>query len=388
MAELLTATGLAQFDEVAARHVADDQVPGLVGLVARGDAVHVVALGSRSVGGPPVTRDSIFRISSMTKPITGAATMALAAEGLFSLETPVDGLLPELADRRVLRCPDGLLDDTVPANRPITVRDLLTFTFGFGHMGEMFTAAEPWPVVEATNALTLATLGPPNPGDVPDPDTWISRFATLPLLAQPGERWCYNSGAQVLGVLLARAAGMPLDEALRTRLFGPLGMDATAFWADAGALPTAYWGSEDGLQVWDPPDGQWSRPPAFHDAAAGLVSNVDDMLAFARMLLRGGSPVLAPEAVAEMTRDHLTPQQRELEAAFLGGAGWGFCTGVAVDGPHAGSFGWDGGLGSSWLVDPVRDLVVVALTQRLFDGPLGAQLHRDLQAAAYAALPA
>jgi len=122
------------------------------------------------------------------------------------------------------------------------------------------------------------------------------------------------------------------------------------------------------------------------DAAAGLVSNVDGMLAFGRMFLRGGAPVLTPAAVAEMTRDQLTPEQRERGAAFLGGAGWGFCTGVAVDGPRAGSFGWDGGLGTSWLVDPVRDLIVIVLTQRLFDGPLGAQLHRELQDAAYAAV--
>ncbi|HLI56270.1 MAG TPA: serine hydrolase domain-containing protein, partial [Actinomycetota bacterium] len=261
----LTRSGLDRFDAVAAGHVADDRVPGLVALVARGDEVHEVVLGSRSIGGPPVTRDSLFRISSMSKPITGAATLALAEEGLFDLDEPVDRLLPELADRRVLRRPDGPLDDTVPAARPITVRHLLTFTLGFGHMGEMFTGGEPWPVMAATYSLRLATLEPPCPAGAPEADAWIAGFASLPLLAQPGERWCYNTGAQVLGVLLPRAAGMPLDEVFRTRLFRPLGMASTDFWAQAELLPTAYASDEGGLSVWDPPDGQWSRPPAFLD---------------------------------------------------------------------------------------------------------------------------
>ncbi|HWD08402.1 MAG TPA: serine hydrolase domain-containing protein [Actinomycetota bacterium] len=386
MRSTLTEGGLARFDEVAGGHVGDDRVPGLVALVARGEEVHVSALGSLSVGGPPVTRSTPFRIASTTKPITGAATLAVAAEGLVDLDEPVDRLLPELAQRRVLRRPDGPLDDTVPARRAITVRDLLTFRFGFGMVGEMFAAPEPWPAVQAARALQLAALDPPSPGTEPGAGTWIARFASLPLLFQPGERWCYNTGAQVLGVLLARAAGVPLDELLRTRLFEPLGMSGTAFWAKANLLPTAYAPGPGGLSVWDPPDGQWSRPPAFCDAAAGLVSTVDDLLAFARMLLRGGSPVLATAAVAEMTRDQLTPTQRAAGATFLNGAGWGFCVGVAVDGPRAGSFGWDGGLGTSWVVDPVRDLIVIVLTQRLFEGPSGARVHRDLQDAAYAAL--
>ena len=144
----------------------------------------------------------------------------------------------------------------------------------------------------------------------------------------------------------------------------------------------------DGLTVFDPPDGQWSRPPAFADGAAGLVSTVDDLLAFARMLLRRGEPVLTAEAVAEMTRDHLTAEQKALAGpAFLGGRGWGLCQSVVIDGPRTGAFGWDGGLGSSWLVDPNRDLTVIVLTQRMFDTALAPQVHVDLQAAAYAAVP-
>jgi CubicO group peptidase (beta-lactamase class C family) len=388
MAELLTRDGLARFGEVAAAHVGDDKVPGLVALVARGDEVHVEALGSLAIGGAPVRRDSLFRIASTTKPVTGAATLALIQEGLLALDEPVDRLLPELAHRRVLRRMDGPLDDTVPAARAITVRDLLTFTFGFGMVMDMFLGPRPWPVVAAADGLRLATLGPPSPAVQPDPDTWIAALGSLPLLAQPGERWLYNTGASVLGVLLARAAGMPLADVLRTRLFEPLGMRDTAFWAaDPGRLATAYAATADGLQVWDPPDGQWSRPPAFGDAAAGLASTTDDLLAFARMLLRGGDPVLPAEAVAEMTRDQLTPEQRARDGrGFLDGRGWGFCQSVVIEGPYAGAFGWDGGLGTSWLVDPGRDLTVIVLTQRLFETAQAPQVQRDLQAAALAAV--
>jgi CubicO group peptidase (beta-lactamase class C family) len=145
----------------------------------------------------------------------------------------------------------------VPAQRAITVRALLTFTFGFGMTMDMFTAPEPWPVVAAATELRLSTMGPPNPAEQPDPDTWIAALASLPLLAQPGERWLYNTGASVLGVLLARAARMPLPDVLRTRIFEPLGMRDTAFWADDSTrLATAYVPAAGGLQVWDPPDGQ------------------------------------------------------------------------------------------------------------------------------------
>ncbi len=384
----LTPEGLARFDQAAATHVGNDKVPGLVALVASGDEAHVVALGSLSVGGPPARRDSLFRIASTTKPITGAATLALVKEGLLTLDEPVDRLLPELADRRVLRRMDGPLNETVPAQRAITARDLLTFTFGFGMVVEMFMSPEPWPVVAAATDLHLSTLGPPSPAEQPDPDTWIEALGTLPLLAQPGERWLYNTGASVLGVLLGRAAGMSFADVLRTRVFEPLSMTDTSFWVeDTDRLATAYVPTPDGLEVWDPPDGQWSRPPAFGDGAAGLVSTVDDLAAFARMLLRGGEPVLLPEAVAQMTRDQLTPEQKSRAGeGFLAGRSWGFCQSVVTDGPYAGAFGWDGGLGSSWLVDPRRDLTVVVLTQRLFETALAPQVHRDLQASALAAL--
>jgi CubicO group peptidase (beta-lactamase class C family) len=367
-------------------HVGDTRVPGLVALVAHGEEVHVETLGRLSIGGPPVQRDSLFRIASTTKPIVGAATMALVDDGLIALDEPVDRLLPELADRRVLRRPDGPLDDTVPAARAITTRDLLTFTFGFGMLVEMFMAPEPWPVVAASHELGLATLGAPDPAVQPDPDSWIAGLGTLPLLAQPGERWLYNTGASVLGVLVARAAGQPFGDVLRARIFGPLGMHDTAFWtADTDRLATAYQQTDDGLIVWDEPDGRWSRPPAFGDGAGGLVSTVDDLLAFARMLLAGGAPILSREAVDAMCSDQLTAAQKAhggLGPGFFGDKSWGFCQAVWDNG----AFGWDGGFGSSWRVDPTRELTVIVLTQRLWPTSALPEVHVDIEAAAYAAL--
>jgi CubicO group peptidase (beta-lactamase class C family) len=280
---------------------------------------------------------------------------------------------------------DGPLDDTVPAVRPIIVRDLLTFTMGFGMVMEMFTSLGAWPIVAAERELSLGTVGPPDLGAQPDPDTWIARLASLPLMAQPGERWMYTTGASVLGVLLARATGLPFGEVLRTRVFEPLGMRDTGFWTQStDRLATAYRTGPDGLVVWDDPaTGVWSHPPTFGDGAAGLVSTVDDLLAFARMLLRGGDPVLSPEAVRAMCSDQLTDAQKAyggLGPSFFEGRSWGFCQAVY----DTGAFGWDGGFGSSWRVDPVRELTVIVLTQRMWETANPPEVHRDIEAAAYA----
>jgi CubicO group peptidase (beta-lactamase class C family) len=386
MADMLSAAGRAAVAEAAAGPVASRAVPGLVALVASGDQVQIETVGQLSIGGPPVAEDSLFRIASMTKPVTGAATMALIEEGLIGLDEPVDRLVPELADRRVLRELSGPLDDTVPANRAITTRDLLTFTFGFGFVMEMFMAPEPFPVVVASDEARLSTMGPPDVAIQPDPDTWIAGLGSLPLLAQPGERWMYNTGASVLGVLLARAAGQPFADVLRTRIFEPLSMTQTAFWAsEPDRLATAYRPGPAGLEVVDPPDGNYARPPAFQDGAAGLVSTAGDMLAFARMFLRGGKPVLSADSVQAMTTDQLTPAQKAhggLGPDFFTGQSWGFCQAVQ----DSGAFGWNGGFGTSWHVDPRRDLVVIVLTQRMFQGPDDSALHDVIREAAYSAL--
>jgi CubicO group peptidase (beta-lactamase class C family) len=358
---------LDRIDEIVERAVEQGQAPGVVAAVARGDRVHVATAGVMAVGGAPMRRDTLFRISSTTKPMTAAVVLSLVDAGLLVLDEPVDALLPELADRRVLARPDGPLEETVPGQRSITVRDLLTFTWGFGMQGAMFMAAEPWPIFTATVERELSTFGPPQPDSMPDPDTWMARLGELPLLAQPGERWLYQSGSQVLGVLAARAADAPYPDVVQERLLSPLGMNDTGFYTtETNRLSTAYEYRDGRLEVSDPPNGQWSHPPTFPDGSGGLVSSIDDVVAFGRMLLRGGSPVLKPTTVAEMTRDQLTGTQRANVwpgFSFLDGRGWGYGLSILDDGRYT----WEGGFGTAWSNIPSHDLTVVVLTQRAAD---------------------
>jgi CubicO group peptidase (beta-lactamase class C family) len=356
-----------KLDDIIEAAVARGDAPGVVAAVGRGDEGYLAAAGVMAVGGPPMQPDTLFRISSMTKPVTAAVVLSLAEDGAFGLDEPVDRLLPELADRRVLRRPDGPLTDTIAAERAVTVRDLLTFTWGFGMQGAMFMAAQPWPIVTAVAERELGAFGPPQPDTTPEPDTFMARLGELPLLAQPGERWLYSAGSQVLGVLAARAAGALFEDVMRERVLAPLGMDDTAFYAsDTGRLATAYERRDGELAVSDPPDGQWSRPPRFPDGAGGLVSTAEDLLRFGRMLLLpGGNPVLTAGTVAEMTRDQLTPAQRANVwpgFSFLDGRGWGYGVSVTEWG-----YTWDGGFGTAWSNIGDQDLTVVVLTQRAAD---------------------
>jgi CubicO group peptidase (beta-lactamase class C family) len=356
-----------RLEEIVETAVARGDAPGVVAAVSRGDEGYVAAAGVMAVGGPPMRPDTLFRIASITKPVTAAVVLSLAEDGLLGLEEPVDRLLPELADRRVLRRPDGPLTDTIKAERAVTTRDLLTFTWGFGMQGAMFMAPEPWPIVSAVAERELSSFGPPQPDTTPEPDTFMARLGELPLLAQPGERWLYSAGSQVLGVLAARAAGAPFEDVMRERVLAPLGMDDTAFYAnDTSRLATSYENVNGELTVRDRPDGQWSRPPRFPDGAAGLVSTAEDLLRFGRMLLLpGGNPVLTAGTVAEMTSDQLTPAQLARVwpgFSFLGDRGWGYGVSVTEWG-----YSWEGGSGTAWANVPDQDLTVVVLTQRTAD---------------------
>jgi CubicO group peptidase (beta-lactamase class C family) len=356
-----------RLEEIVETAVARGDAPGVVAAVGRGDEGYVAAAGVMAAGGPPMRSDTLFRIASITKPVTAAVVLSLVEDGLLGLEEPVDRLLPELADRRVLRRPDGPLTDTIRAERAVTTRDLLTFTWGFGMQGAMFMAPEPWPIVGAVAERELGSFGPPQPDTTPEPDTFMARLSELPLLAQPGERWLYSAGSQVLGVLAARAAGAPFEDVMRERVLAPLGMDDTAFYAsDTSRLATAYERRDGELAVSDPPDGQWSRPPRFPDGAGGLVSTAEDLLRFGRMLLLpGGNPVLTAGTVAEMTSDQLTPAQLARVwpgFSFLGDRGWGYGVSVTEWG-----YSWEGGSGTAWANVPDRDLTVVVLTQRAVD---------------------
>jgi CubicO group peptidase (beta-lactamase class C family) len=368
--------GLDRLHHAMAARVAKGELPGMVTLVARGDDVAVDTIGTMAFDSEePMRRDAIFRIASLTKPVLAAATMMLVDDGKLALDEPVDRLAPELADRRVLRRIDGPLDDTVPANRPITIEDLLSFRMGYGMVFEP-SFEPPYPVIKAAAELELV-MGPPDPRTPHDPDEWMRRFATLPLMYQPGERWQYNAGALVLSVVAARAAGQSLEDLFRARVFEPLGMKDTGFWMPAervGRLPGFYMTNfETGrleLQTLSPPS-EWTTPPPFPAGTAGLLSTVDDYLAFARMLLdKGvyqGERLLSERSVELMTSNRLTPEQIAEGGPVLGGRGWGLGMAVAVAPDEVsavpGRYGWDGGSGTSWFNDPNQGLIAIVMTQ-------------------------
>lgn len=381
--------------DVLAGHVERGDVPGLVALISRGDEVHVDVIGARTVAPDhqPMRRDTIFRLTSMTKPLTAAAAMILIEDGKLDLDEPIERWLPELADRRVLAWLGAPLDDTVPARRSITARDLLTLRMGFGLIWE----PHGYPIQNATRDLHVgARLSP----ESPPPDEWIRRFATMPLMHQPGERWMYSTGSDVLGVLIARAAGQPFERFLRERVLEPLGMVDTGFSvspANIDRLSTAYEAAPgtDALRLYDvAAGGRWSRPPAFASGAAGMVSTVDDYLAFGRMMLNQGRAgrerILSPRSVAQMTVDAITPEQKatsdlSMAPGFWNGVGWGFGLSVLDGHTVPRGFGWVGGLGTSWYSDPANDLVGILMTNR-GEYPLTAAVYRDFWTAVYAAL--
>ncbi|GAA1935412.1 serine hydrolase domain-containing protein [Kitasatospora viridis] len=372
-------TRLARLGDVLKRHVGAGHVPGALALVARRGEVHVVATGRLAFegegSGTPMAGDTVVRVTSWTKQLVAACAMTLVEDGTLRLDDPVDGFLPELAGMRVLADPAGPLDDTVAAERPTTLRDLLTCRLGTGAI-----LAEPGavPLADALNALELADR--PG-GQLLSPDEWIRRLGALPLAHQPGERWMYHISPIVLGVLVARAAGRPLGEALRERICEPLGMKDTGIGIDAGSaarLATAYTHDEatGALAVEHGPDWLRHRLPVFKTGGSGLVTTADDFLAFTSALLAGGihrgERVLSPQSVALMTTDHLTRRQREASTlvwtpVFQQHFGWGF--GMAVNlrrnhlAPSVGSYGWYGKYGTGWFNDPARDLTAMLVTQ-------------------------
>ncbi|HKA14491.1 MAG TPA: serine hydrolase domain-containing protein [Myxococcota bacterium] len=285
----------------------------------------------------------------------------------------------------MLQDPRGALEDTVPAQRSITLRDLLTFTLGLGHI-------LPWgdaPIMKACQERGILT-GPPQPDRTPEPNEWMRRLGELPLAYQPGERWLYDLGTDVAGVLISRAAGQSLGAFMQERIFDPLGMTDTAFFvpeAKIDRLATSYANG-----VYDEArGGQWSRPPAFPSGSAGLVSTVDDYHAFCRMLLDRGERILSRASVELLTANQLSAGQREGTELFLGtDKGWGFGMAVVTRRGHLssvpGRFGWDGGLGTSAHTDPVEGLIGILMTQQAFPSPKGAPLFDDFWVQAYAAI--
>ncbi|MER7927145.1 serine hydrolase domain-containing protein [Streptomyces sp. NPDC096057] len=379
---------MSSLHDTLRRRVDDGTVPGAVGLVARGDDVEVVAVGSVDAEGTaPMARDSIFRIASVSKPVTAAAVLALVEDGRLALDAPVEEWLPELAKPTVVRTPSSPVDDVVPAERPVTVEDLLSFRAGWGFPDDF--------LLPAVQALLAFQKDGRAPYLQPGPDEWLAALARLPMVRQPGAAWLYNTCSDIQGVLVARASGSSFPDFLAERFFGPLGMTDTGFAVPEpkrSRFTTAYTPGELGaLERADTPDGGFSRPPAFPSGAGGLVSTADDLLAFFRMLGAGGtSPdgtqVLSPTSVSRMTTNHLTAAQREASALFLEGQGWGYGGQVDVDPIDPwnvpGRYGWVGGTGTAAHVLPPTGTVTVLLTQVAMTSPTPTALMREFWASA------
>lgn len=393
----LSRARLDRMHDIMSGHVAHGEVPGLVTLVCRRGEVYVDAIGDLAIGGSdpsPMQRDTLFRIASMTKPITAAATMMLIEECKLRLDDPVDQWLPELANRRVLTRLESQVDDTMPATRSITTRDLLTFRFG---MGLVLAPPGRYPIQKAIVDSGVM----PGPGAPPTTvDDWMKKLGTLPLLHQPGEKWMYHTGSDVLGVLIARVSGQSFPTFLQERIFGPLGMKDTAFYVPRDQLhrlPTSYVANPatGKLAVFDQPaKSRWATAPTFPSGGGGLVSTVDDYLAFCRMMLNKGrfnrERILSRPSVELMTTDHLTPEQKADARLFFGDSlGWGFGMSVVTrrGGMAApGRFGWDGGAGTSGYTDPAEELIGILMTQRMMDSPTPPKVFRDFWTAVYSAI--
>jgi CubicO group peptidase (beta-lactamase class C family) len=375
-------------------HVDHGEVPGLVTVVSRDGASAVEAIGRQSFDGEAMQPDTIFRIASLSKPVAAAATMVLVEDGRLDLNEPVDRLLPELANRRVLKRLDGPIDDTEAARRPITVDDLLTLRMGTGAI----MAPGRYPIIDAMTEKGVA-VGPELP-DAPTPDAWIAGLGRLPLMRQPGEAWLYDTGLTVLGVLIARAAGQKLEEFLDERIFAPLGMHDTGFSVPAGKLgrlSTAYRRDPQtgAFTVFDPAGttSRFSRGPGFPSASGGLVSTAQDYLAFAAMMLNQGTHqgrrVLTERSVALMTTDHITPEQKAVSPfvpGFWDRTGWGY--GLSVIHHHElhepRGCGWLGGYGTAAFWDRASGVITILLTQRMMDSPEPPAVYADFWRTAYA----
>ena len=392
MSEGLDEQGLAELHHALDVHVEQGALPGLVALVARGGQTWIDVIGTRSFDDiEPLRTDDIFRIASLSKPMAATVAMMLVDDGTLALDQPVDRWLPELADRQVLRAPDAELDDTVPAERAITIEDLLSFRLGMGCVTEAPGTA---PIQVAEQAMQLRTFGPPWPPTPHTSDRWIELLATLPLMEHPGTRWRYNTGAQVLGVLLERAADQPLRELLAERLCEPLGMADTDFFVPEekwDRFTTAYVPDATGApEVFDrPASSWWGSAPLLPNAAGMLVSTIEDFWSFVRLLLdhgvRDGERLLSERSIELLTTDRLTAEQRRDASVFLGHhSGWGLgmaapATGVerVLDPAEPVGFGWDGGSGTTWRTDPAVGLTGILFTQRQLTSPEPPDIFRD-----------
>lgn len=382
----MTTQSASTVEAVLNEYIARGELAGAIALVCRPEQpIGVITIGRRDVHDDlPVTRDTIFRIASLTKPVTSVAALTLLEDGRFDLDDPITRVAPELGNLRVLQDPEGSLDNTIPAARAITFRDLLThrsgLTYGEFHRG---------PIREAC----AATLGSQIDNGL-SPDEWIARLATLPLVDQPGAAFHYGVSTDLLGFLLARIEEMTLSDVMRHRVLDPLRMRDTGFvvphdkrhrraaltgFDDAGRL-TRLIVAPGGHALADRPESM-----TFEAGGGGLWSTADDYLAFARLFVGGGAVdgvrILRPETCALMMSNQLTPTQRA-EARMFGrrlfGEGHGYGMGVAVvmEPDHAdvlrcrggaGTVGWPGAYGSWWQADPNDGSVLIFLSHNMVE---------------------
>lgn len=372
----LSPTRLARMHDSLQRHVDDGRLPGLVAAIGRRGVEHVDAIGTLAFDrNEPMRPDTIFRLASVTKPITAVAAMIVVEECRLRLDDPVDGFLPELANRQVLRTIDSELDDTVPAKRPITLRDLLSFRSGYGEVAFLSPTC---PLQRAMIEARLPLSAWQFPGT---PDEFMRCLGGLPLAHQPGERWLYHMSAEILGVLIARAAGMPLSAFMHERIFEPLGMIDTGFTvpeAKLARVATCYMedpSSGDVSEIEEARADLLAHPVAFESGAGDqFVSTASDLLAFGRMMLNGGSygteRILSRLSIELMTTDQLTPVQKAASPFFENfwdSRGWGLGLSVVTRRDEVagvpGRFGWDGAFSTSLYMDPREELVGVLMAQ-------------------------
>ena len=395
----LSKSRIERMYRVLSGYVERKEMPGLVALVSHHDDVHVEALGALALGDPaPIKRDTIFRIASITKPITAVAAMILVEECKIRLDDPIDPWLPELANRRVLKSISSDVDSTAPALRAITLRDLLTYRMGFG---SVMARRDTYPIQKFIREYRIGGDGPMLPSQAPGMEEWLRKLGSLPWMAQPGERWMYHVSGDVLGALIARVSGQSLGAFMRERIFDPLGMKDTAFHVPPekiNRLPAFYFYNRqtNKLDFFDDvANSAWRSEPPFESGGGGLVSTIDDYFVFSRMMLNKGrhgrEEILSRATVELMTSDQLTPEQRAGSDIFFGThSSWGL--GMAVDIRRneifhtPGRFGWTGGFGTTAYIDPAEGMLGILFTQRMMDSPTPPKVFTDFWTTAYAAI--
>ncbi|HWF46136.1 MAG TPA: serine hydrolase domain-containing protein, partial [Bryobacteraceae bacterium] len=361
----LSKSRLERMHRVLSGYIEREDLPGLVALVGHHDDVHTETLGTLAFDNPaPMKLDTIFRIASITKLVTAVAAMILVEECKLRLDDSIERWLPELANRRVLKSVSSELDETVPAVRAITLRDLLTYRMGFG---SVMAPPDTYPIQKLIREYRIGGDGPTLPSQAAGLGEWLRKLGSLPLLAQPGERWMYHVSGDVLGALIERVSGRSLGTFMRERIFDPLGMKDTAFHVPPekmDRLPAFYFFNRQAnkLDFFDSiVNSAWRSEPLSESGGGGLVSTIDDYFAFSRMMLNKGrhgrEQILCRATVELMTSDQLTPVERAGSEIFFGThSSWGL--GIAVDIRRneifhtPGRFGWNGGFGTTAYIDP------------------------------------